>query len=693
MKNNSNRLRWAAILSGFTALFIYLNRPLWAAVSGSIFSFPDFVRLNVIPFIGIVLHLILFAGWGRTVLELFGGMRQAPFDKKLVLSFALGTLVWGYLVFILGIFGLMRLEILGPLFGASVLGGLIRWGRSGAEGLREWLRGGMEQIRGWELTLWAGFLLWGLANSFLQALVPITGVQDAVSYHMVIPKSWAASGSLHYIPWIVNANWPQHNYMLYILPIQAGVDAVANGVHAFFGLFAALAILAFGRDWVSFRARLFAAAVFATLPVVTQNMGYARNDLGWSFYVFLAGLLLVRPDENSENADDSDRRSTLLLAGVCAGLAAACRFQGLGACAFLGAACFLFPSWSGRSRREIFIFGGVLALAGAPWYIRNAVVNGNPFLPFFYEVLGGKNWSDLNQYLFQFESRRFPAFLDRAAHPYPDVKTALLHLYSPVIAGFASHYFFLPLAALLLLNRFAMPRLFRVFAAAYVVHFLLVMKIPETWWRFTIPFAAAGALLLGYLKESLAGQNSGSAPGSGPVSGPRKLLPAAGAAIAAVALIPALFIRFKITPTTLLGLRPAQQPADGALVTAKEKFLRDTAFYYPVSERVNQETPKNAKILLYRQVYGYYIDRDILWGSPADQGYIRYGELQTAEDLYRRLKEIGVTHVLVWEQYIGTDVGYSDVYSAYSDEKMLGALKEHAQPVFRMDDHTLWILS
>lgn len=671
----SNGRRWGVILSGFLFLFLFLNRPLWRAASGSVVSFPDIFRLNLVPLVVILMHLVVFLGLGRFLLERFDGLRGAAFDKKLVFSFTLGTLAWGYLVFALGLIGLMRLEILGPLFLAALIACLWRWGRSGWSSARDWLRSELRDTQGWELTLMAGLILWGLGNSFLQSLVPITGVQDAVSYHMVIPKAWAKTGSLHYIPWLVNANWPQHNYMLYILPILAKVDAAANGVHAFFGLFSVLAILAFGRDWVSRRARYFGAAVFATLPVVTQNMGYARNDLGWSFYVFLAGLCLVRPDA----ADDSDRNSTLMFAGISAGLAAACRFQGLGACAFLAAVCFAFPSWSGRSRKEIIFFGIALALVGAPWYLRNAWVNGNPFLPFFYNLLGGKNWTDLNQYLFEFESRRYASFWERASHPYPGVKSMLLHLYSPVIAGFASQYFFLPLGALALLRRFSMPRLFRVFAAAYFVHYLLIMKIPETWWRFSIPFAACGALLLGYLKEQ-------------PISllkGTIRLPAVAAGLIAAIALTPAFFIRFKIIPTTLLGLRSADNPSQGA----REKFLRETAFYYPVCARVNQETPKNAKILLYRQAYGYYIDRDILWGSPADQGLIRYGELATAEDLYRRLKEIGITHILVWEKYIGTDVGYSDIYTSYSDPKMLEMLQKHGQTVFEMDQHRLWSLS
>ena len=54
-----------------------------------------------------------------------------------------------------------------------------------------------------------------------------------------------------------------------------------------------------------------------------------------------------------------------------------------------------------------------------------------------------------------------------------------------------------------------------------------------------------------------------------------------------------------------------------------------------------------AKVLLYREIRGFYLDADYLWGDPGNQGLIRYADIPDEGGLRRRLAELGVTHVLV----------------------------------------------
>ena len=70
---------------------------------------------------------------------------------------------------------------------------------------------------------------------------------------------------------------------------------------------------------------------------------------------------------------------------------------------------------------------------------------------------------------------------------------------------------------------------------------------------------------------------------------------------------------------------------------------------YTVSQYINENLPKDAKIIMYQEVRGYYIDRDYLWGNPEHHDMIPYDTFKTPDDLLNGLRKIGVTHILTWD--------------------------------------------
>lgn len=670
----SNSRRYLIVGLGLVLLFLWRNRALWSlAASPAFISGPDWVRLNLAPLAGIAVSLVAYLSAGRFLLVFFQGVGTLSFGKRVVLSFAMGTGLIGFATMALGFLGVMNWSAVGATYFGFAIAGLAVWFRPAVRGAIQAFRATANDAKGWIPALCFGLIGSAAIYGLLHSLVPITGTEDSVAYHMVISKIFAARESIVYIPWMINSNWPLHTYMLYVPGLLFGIDAASNAVHCFFGFGTILAIFSFGRDWMSAKASLFSAACFAVQPVVAQWIGMAQNDLSWSFYAFMAGLCLTVPPQRTQ--DPAERRSTLILGGLCGALAASCRYQGLAVSGILAAVSFAIPTWTGRTRKETIAFGLIVLAAGSPWYLRNWIVSGNPVIPFLYDVIGGKNWSDYNQFMFQFESRRYSNLLERILSPYRSLAAYVVHLYHPLIAGYAAQYVIIPLAALAAIKFRKPPRLFLLFIAGYALYLPLVAKIPVTWWRFSLPFIAAGTMLLGWWTEQ---------PAVRPLARLPKSVPAL---IAFIALVPGFFLRFRTVPTTLLGLRSAERPQE----TAKDFFLRRTSHYYEIDKMINEQVEKDARILLYREIYGYYIDREIVWGCPGDQGLIQYHRYSPdGEDLRRVLNDLGITHILVWHKGFEHTSSYSDFYTAHADPQILALLRRSGSVVLENEDYKLW---
>lgn len=82
----------------------------------------------------------------------------------------------------------------------------------------------------------------------------------------------------------------------------------------------------------------------------------------------------------------------LALAGALAGASAAVKYHGL---FFLGAALLVGAHLAWRRRRPaaLAVMTLVAVLVACPWYLRNAVVTGNPVFPFLSGVFGANPWS------------------------------------------------------------------------------------------------------------------------------------------------------------------------------------------------------------------------------------------------------------------------------------------------------------
>ncbi len=231
-----------------------------------------------------------------------------------------------------------------------------------------------------------GFLVAAGSLSALLSLAPPTA-QDALVYHLAVPAKYVEARGICEVPGNFFAYFPQNVEMLFTLALLLGFPPLAGFYHWILGAGEVAAIAALARALRPGSSGLLAAAAFATLPTVALVAAWPYVDLGVTFYCAASTLCFIRWQ--------ADRKLPwLLFAAVFAGVAAGCKytagFQGL---LIAGAAIF-------ETRKEGFrraassaaLACSAVAALSCPWLLRNLVLTGNPFYPFFYEVFGGKAW-------------------------------------------------------------------------------------------------------------------------------------------------------------------------------------------------------------------------------------------------------------------------------------------------------------
>lgn len=177
------------------------------------------------------------------------------------------------------------------------------------------------------------------------------------------------------------------------------------------------------------------------------------------------------------------------LAGLSLGLALGTKFLTLVYAAPIGAAIIAFV-WRRANRRDVLLFTGAVVAFGAPWFLRNGIVAGNPLFPAQIEALGRV----------VFPGAYVREAMTRSVFHVPTASAAL------VVAGHAVGYAWVPVAligAALALGLAVRRPEWRAVAwlapAGFVWHFLAVPYSSQD--RFLIAFVALALPALGFRPE------------------------------------------------------------------------------------------------------------------------------------------------------------------------------------------------
>jgi hypothetical protein len=329
-----------------------------------------------------------------------------------------------------------------------------------------------------------------------------------------------------------------------------------------------------------------------------------------------------------------------------------------------------------RVVKQFVLYGLLSAAVVSPWYLKSWLQTGNPVWPFFFEILGGRNWDALGtEYLFGFiRSPNMPmtplnwllGFWWLTKEPFR---------FGPYRLGW--HYLILSLISIpvLILPKPATRQVTRRLAIISLIFYTSwFFQTHQT--RFFMPVLPVLALLISagvswYWQKQTWHR------------------------IHWQAIIQLCLVLYLGVTNWLAN------PVDRALVVSRwpylsgqmsrDQFLVSQIPGYDTFIHSNRNLPEKAYVwLALYEVRGYYLDRDYMWANPISQRAFPLEIYQDASQLASELLARGFTHVIFrtanLERYIYIRYGEKITHLT------LQLLSEHADLIFRSSELELYAL-
>lgn len=240
----------------------------------------------------------------------------------------------------------------------------------------------------------------------LGAMLPSTDF-DVKEYHLQGPKEHFQNGHISLLAHNVYTSFPFLTEMLSLLGMIVTGEWFAGAltgklVLMSFAPATAAAVFAIARRFFDSRVAWAALLVHLSTPWTYRISIIAYAEGGLTFYLFatLAALLITLGSTGKPF-----RKRDILLTGLLAGSAMACKYPGVLSVVMPLGIVLLWSVWrtnvetltSSQRIRRVLAVGivysvGVLTAVG-PWLIKNAVETGNPVYPLLNSVFDGSDWT------------------------------------------------------------------------------------------------------------------------------------------------------------------------------------------------------------------------------------------------------------------------------------------------------------
>lgn len=201
---------------------------------------------------------------------------------------------------------------------------------------------------------------------------------DSLVYHLAMPAAYLRAGRIGDLPWIVMSGMPQTAELLYTWAMALGGAPAAVTLGWMFGVLAVVGLMGSLRQAFDTRAAWVGSA--ALLAGFTPAWLLAGGYVDWLVFLLAVGVIAWL----AEFARQGERRS-IWLAGLFTGLAVGSKYTS-GVLALAALITLTWLVWRRRVRwLPVIVPYGLAALAAAlPWLLKNLLITGNPFYPFFF---------------------------------------------------------------------------------------------------------------------------------------------------------------------------------------------------------------------------------------------------------------------------------------------------------------------
>lgn len=437
---------------------------------------------------------------------------------------------------------------------------------------------------------------------------------DSLAVHLEIPKIYAAHGYFLPVTWMFHGMDSMATGLFFVPPLVWGDHCLPAVFMLLFQALMAGALFVTGRSMFGARPALLAVAIFLVEPAVAESTGTPGSD-------FAVGLFGMMAFWTAWRWREAWREPWLPLSGAFAGLAAATKLTGLLMAAALGVMVVFEALRQKRPWKWPALWGVMAFLFWCPWVIRAAYHTGNPLWPHYAGFFGANSRA---LWIAERSLRSVEAGVGQGLKDFFLIPLNLIR--HPDAFGGVSWPLLVPFFILGLLSwRDIRKNRFALWTLAYTCLFGLFWFKVQQLWRYFIPLLPWAALLSAGWASKLWEQG-----------GARR----AAACLLGLSLFPVAKITANNEAFATWGLRPSQ-----GTLSPESSYLNRRLDCYAAVTYVNTILPANAKILLYREVRGFYLKRDYLVGDPQNEMLIPYERFAAAADLHRHLKVLGVTHI------------------------------------------------
>ncbi len=493
----------------------------------------DFIGINFnLPGIFFIFINFLFTIFLFSVFYLIGEKLQGFFlkrteEKNIFVSFALGYILFGSIIAILGLFSLLYLPILYSFYLIVFLFALfpLKTLVTRISILKDFSSTFSKLFKTNKFIILA--TLFFVFIALIKLIIPDTG-EDAIGYHTTQPQMYLEKHTtmLESKEITQTMYYPQLNEMLYLTTYSLGIKDSARYLHFGFYLIILLLLLSLLKEKKD-SMLIFVPLIFATSSVIIRVTSSANADFPWVFTMLLASFIIF-----SKKADYKN----LSQAGILFGGALASKLWVL---AYLPLLLFyLFIKNKKLNKKYILklllIFSIISLAIPFLWYARSFIWTGNPIYPILAKMKAAEtvsypplsNFLKINIDLFSFKNLVvyspifFLGILCFLLKPFATIKEVKNHPFFLFTILLFLEHLFLPLWAprynlilLIFLSFIASAALFinykNIFIKTILVSiFTILFLYYFTNTLFTLPYGFGWADQNKYLTRVLARDNS-----------------------------------------------------------------------------------------------------------------------------------------------------------------------------------------
>jgi len=547
-----------------------------------------------------------------------------PLEEFFVLATGTGFGLLSLLMFAAGVFGLWTQTGAVAIVVAGLLLCIRKYVIPAKAGIQKPLQDGgwIPAFAGMTNTIPLFLISVGAVLSLLLAFTPVT-YYDSLVYHFALPQAYIQAG--HWIGQkeLIYSAFPQAMEMIWTLGMLLAKDVLANLLGWVISILGLMAVYTFGRRYFGEKTAAWAIALLIIMPAYLLLSSGGYIDVGLALYSFLSFYVLCLWSEGNGG---------LGLAGFFAGCAVGTKYTGAIPLA-IGMVVLLKktrPLTLKTLAANELCYAGMALVAVSPWLVKNIYYVGNPVFPFFcqWSFRGVNPWlHDAAVGYFRGLAEYSPRSGWHLLQLIWDIAVNGLNLGGGMDVlgdlGWAPLFAFLP--ALWLIKKKTSPLWLLLL---YSLCFFIPWGMSRPVLRFLMPLAPflALAAAYGYVE--------------GMLSQTRGVRLAAGAFLALL-LLSGFHNFFDVADALSLFKVPLG-------FESREQYLSKKLNYYDAASFVNT-LPETSRTYVVGDQRGYYYNRPVLvtpvfnanpltlWANDATSG----------EDLGRRLRAQGVTHLLI----------------------------------------------